>query len=136
MLLNAMHDEIVTVRKAAGVGGVERQVNGGLEQEENAAAGDWKTTTNKGRVLKPSVSATTATGLDHSPVSAGFRGLSHSSIKVAGHASPPPTEQPFFTLQLDVASPLNKNLDDAVRAITKEEQLEGYKLKSGDVVTV
>ena len=134
LLLNAMHDEIVTVRKAAGVC---RQVNGTAQvQPEPESAGDgWKTTTRSGRSVKQSVNTGTESGgaYDVSPISSGFRGLSHSSIKVANHASPPPTEQPFFTLQLDVASPLNKTIDDAIKAIPKEENLEGYQFKGSNV---
>ena len=132
LLLNAMHDEIVTVRKAAGVC---RQVNGTVPAKPEPESGDgWKTTTRSGRSVKQSVNTGTDTGAyDISPISSGFRGLSHSSIKVANHASPPPTEQPFFTLQLDVASPLNKTIDDAIKAIPKEENLEGYQFKGSNV---
>ena len=133
-----MHDEIVTVRKAAGI--CRSNVNGVVEPENKSpASGDgWKTTTKGGRAVKQSINSggNQQDGtFDVTPISSGFRGLSHSSIKVTGHASPPPTEQPFFTLQLDVASPLNKTLDDAIKSIQKEEQLEGYSLK-GSIVTV
>lgn len=143
LLLNAMHEEIVKVRQKAGVVR-SNTVNGAAaaaQPEEDKSSGDnggWKTTTKGGRAVKQSVNTGVAnnTAFDVSPISSGFRGLSHSSIKVAQHASPPPSEQPFFTLQLDVASPLNKTLDDAIKSIPKEEQLEGYTLKDHGVVHV
>ena len=141
LLLNAMHDEIVTVRKAAGhtspgpITTVAPVAVNGLGDGD----GEWKTKTKSGRTVKPSVSCTGNSGqsFDTSPISEGFRGLSHSSIKIAGnHPSPPPTEQPFFTLQLDIASPLSKNIDDVIKNIPKEENLEDYKLKDGTVIAV
>jgi len=51
--------------------------------------------------------ATSATGsaFDETPISAGFRGISQSSIKLPSHQSPPPTEEPFFTLKVEVPPP-------------------------------
>ena len=137
LLLNAMHDEIVTVRKAAG----HTSPSSGAPlppTDTGDGDGEWKLTTKSGRSVKPSVSAvgggSVTTSFDSSPISEGFRGLSHSSIKIQGnHSSPPPTEQPFFTLQLDIASPFSKNIDDVIKNIPKEENLEDYKLKDGTV---
>ena len=52
-----MHDEIVTVRKAAGV--CRSNVNGIAEPEDKSpASGDgWKTTTKGGRTVKQSVNS-------------------------------------------------------------------------------
>jgi len=143
LLLNAMHDEIVTIRKAAGhtTATTTTTVMASVPVNNGVGDGDgeWKTTTKSGRTVKPSVSCTGTSGqsFDSSPISEGFRGLSHSSIKIAGnHPSPPPTEQPFFTLQLDIASPFSKNIDDVIKNIPKEENLEDYKLKDGNVVAV
>ena len=141
LLLNAMHDEIVTVRKAAGQ--TQKTVTTVTEQATvpgamaSGDAGEWKTTTKSGRVMKSSVTCSSEPFDQSSPISEGFRGLSHSSIKIQGnHSSPPPTEQPFFTLQLDVASPLSRDIHDVIKNIPKEENLEDYKLKDGTVVTV
>ena len=138
LLLNAMHDEIVTVRKAAGqtqkIVTNDEPVPGAMASGD---AGEWKTTTKSGRVMKSSVTCSSEPFDQSSPISEGFRGLSHSSIKIQGnHSSPPPTEQPFFTLQLDVASPLSRDIHDVIKNIPKEENLEDYKLKDGTVVTV
>jgi len=138
LLLNAMHDEIVTVRKAAGQ--TQKTVITDTEQASPGAmasgdAGEWKTTTKSGRVMKSSVTCSSEPFDQSSPISEGFRGLSHSSIKIQGnHSSPPPTEQPFFTLQLDVASPLSRDIHDVIKNIPKEENLEDYKLKDGTVI--
>ena len=35
-----------------------------------------------------------------------------------------------------MATPLAKNIDDVIRSITREENLEGYKTKDGSTVTV
>ena len=143
LLLNAMHDEIVTVRKAAGqtqsktVTTVTEQVATVPGAMAGGDAGEWKTTTKSGRVMKSSVTCSSEPFDQSSPISEGFRGLSHSSIKIQGnHSSPPPTEQPFFTLQLDVASPLSRDIHDVIKNIPKEENLEDHKLKDGTVVTV
>lgn len=136
LLLNAMHDEIVTVRKAAGQSTKPESGDAGFVEERKDQDGEWKMTTKSGRVMKSSVTCTSEPFEQSSPISEGFRGLSHSSIKISGnHSSPPPTEQPFFTLQLDVASPLSRNIDDVIKNIPKEENLEDYKLKDGTVVT-
>ena len=96
LLLNAMHDEIVTVRKAAGQ--TQKSVTTVTEQATvpgamaSGDAGEWKTTTKSGRVMKSSVTCSSEPFDQSSPISEGFRGLSHSSIKIQGNDSSPPVQ--------------------------------------------
>jgi len=130
LLLNAMHDEIVALCKKAGY------TNSGTTSGDQDQMGDgWQTTSKSGKAIRPSITIGRTT-FDESPISAGFRGISHSSIKVTGHPSPPPTEQPFFTLQLDMGMPFSSSIDDVIKLVPKEEALDDYKLKDGRVVTV
>lgn len=103
--------------------------------------------------------ATSATGsaFDESPISVGFRGISQSSIKLPPpHQSPPPTEEPFFTLKVEVPPPpvpgsekgmvsrfehclplfLAISIEECLRLTPKEETLDEYRLKTGQSVTV
>ena len=136
LLLNAMHDEIVALSKAAGHKSTITTNGGGDSVSGDSDMGDgWQTTSKSGRAIRQSITIGRTT-FDESPISAGFRGISHSSIKVTGHPSPPPTEQPFFTLQLDMGMPFTSSIDDAIKLVPKEEPLDDYKLKDGRVVTV
>lgn len=132
LLLNAMHDEIVALCKAAGH---NPTITTGTEIVPEQMGDGWQTTSKSGKAIRPSITVGRTT-FDDSPISAGFRGISHSSIKVTGHPSPPPTEQPFFTLQMDMGMPFVNSIDDLIKLVPKEEALDDYKLKDGRVVTV
>ena len=131
-----MHDEIVALQKAAGTTTVVANTKGpATGQKETEGMGDgWQTTSKAGKTIRPSVAV--GKGFDESPISLGFRGSSHSSIKVLGHPCPPPTEQPFFTLQLEMGMPFVSTIDDIIKQLSREEALDDYKLKDGRVVTV
>lgn len=132
LLLNAMHDEIVALKKAAGI-------NTKANQAVTSAGEGWQVS---GRQRAFAV-ATSATGsaFDETPISAGFRGISQSSIKLPSHQSPPPTEEPFFTLKVEVPPPPVPgsekaiSIEECLRLTPKEETLDEYRLKTGQSVT-
>jgi len=132
LLLNAMHDEIVALKKAAGI-------NTKASQAVTSAGEGWQVS---GRQRAFAV-ATSATGsaFDETPISAGFRGISQSSIKLPSHQSPPPTEEPFFTLKVEVPPPPMPgsekaiSIEECLRLTPKEETLDEYRLKTGQSVT-
>lgn len=133
LLLNAMHDEIVALKKAAGITTKE-------PPSVEAIGEGWQVS---GRTKVAFLASTSVTGsaFDESPISVGFRGISQSSLKLPSpHQSPQPTEEPFFTLKVDVPPPpvpgSDKaiSIEDCLRLTPKEEILDEYKLKSGQSV--